>query len=227
MEKTMNKKLSVGILLAIAFLTMFLYASLVLNGITRTIALTNNVEVPYTKIEKDVEKPDHKIYKGLALEQKDEREDAKDAYLREQKGNLIARVNKEKEREAPFSSTQSMVFGIIAGIITSIVTAVFAVTKPSKLNPGSHLVARAFGQNDADYAKKPFNSAEKITSLLTNLYILCWFAFGGACFYFCFYNVGDGMPKISLVYEHGRLWFGLAAGAIISLLAINPAEDPN
>jgi len=214
---------------------MGIYASTIFKGVSYSIELKNAVEKPYSIVRESIENERGDAYQTFidsvnsAGEVKkkfnelstDELRIANAEYLKKVRQQFIADAAHRKEPGMTIDSNQATAFGIIAGIITSIVTAVFAITKPVDPNPGSNFAARAFKQNGETYRSKPWHSREKLTSFLTNSYIFLWFVFGGMSFLFGFYNIADDVPRIELIYEHGRLWFGLATGAIISLLAID------
>lgn len=143
---------------------------------------------------------------------------AKDAYIEEQ-----TKLASEKGAKV-FSGPVAQSFSLVAGLIASIVAGALAISPvTSGAAPGASAASILNFQIDDPSVKL---KQQKIASLVINLYLYAWVIFGCICFVGCYLYIGDSPVRIPTLYEHGRLWLGLALGAVVSLTAIK-INPPN
>lgn len=114
---------------------------------------------------------------------------------------------------ANFTDGMALTMASVGGIVSALVIAELAIT-----TPGEQPVGRSFTDN-------PAGLGNKITKIITIVYLLAWLAIGLLAFVV---GVMQYPKMLEALTNLGQAWLGLAVSAVYAYLGIKPARQiPN
>jgi len=125
----------------------------------------------------------------------------------------VANTDACQEKADHIISEQSgFLFMMIAGLVSSVITAALTVV-PAK-------DAGVFGKMVANTGQP--NRLSRAVNWVSSLYVVVWAIFGGWCLLETTLWMEKGQPVLTEMYEYGKVWLGIALGAVAMFLSVDP-----